>query len=171
MNKRLKIGALAACISFIALSLLLVYPSGPTSRMRGVVIAAPTFDNQTRIHEIRIYDNTSPTKQLVGTFTENNQTVDIDVGVAMGEIWIYAYVDNEYVPDNDDCYAVTRFTLTIDDPSDNTQYDNDALWFEDSSQQNGGTYWEVIYTAGFGPGWIVLTEGTWTITTKYEVYA
>lgn len=157
---------IAASVLAISLMLsLLVFPSPGTPTGVKLVMASNSF-GETRINSVKIRDNSSPT-QLLATFTASAQTATLEIGQVVGQIWVYVYIDDSYVIPPEP-FDATRVYLTIKNPANSVVYENYG-YFEDQTQRTG--YWEVIYSYGFGPDWITLTEGTWTVITKYEIYA
>ena len=161
---------IAASVLAISLVLaLLVFPSSGTPGGVKLVMTSsgnPDF-GETRISSVKIFDNSSPTQSLA-TFTASSQTATLEVGQVMGQTWVYVYIDDDYVGTPPDPIGNTRVYLTIKNPALSIVYENYG-YPVDYSPRTG--YWEVIYDYGFAPDWITLTEGTWTITTKYELYA
>lgn len=163
MNKRIKIGVTATFLGALVLSLLVVIPS-PMTRI-SLVISAPTFENDTRILSIRL-DNAE--NLLIRGFYENNVTEDIPVGQMLNRITVNVYISYSFAGSEGAAKANTRVYLVLRNPESTIVWENyvdNANPFEDH-----GTYWEVMKRS-MVVGNIELTEGTWTIETRYDVYA
>lgn len=164
MNKRIKVGTSAICISAIALAMLVITPS-PMSRIN-LVMSAPTFDNNTAIAEVRI-DNS--TNSQICSFTDNNTTADVDIGENVMRLQTVVYIHSDYASDAAAAQANTRVYMTITAPDESVKF-QDYLdnWAGGIEQQ--GDVWQVTKRDNTFTSFL-LTEGTWTVETKYEVYA
>lgn len=165
MDKRLKIGATLTGASLIVLAVLAAIPSGPFVNIKNTIVSAnPDFDNYTRISAIAFK---SEEGAPFATLTENNTIADVDVGTLLHSIFVDVLLKKEYADNEAAAFDCTRVYVTLKDPSDATVYENDLAI---SNGLDEDTYWILQYI-GTLPSDIELTEGTWTLTTKYEVYA
>lgn len=166
MNKRLKAGAILTSASVIAVALLIAIPSGPFVDVRlRIVSAAPSFDNTTRIYEVDIDNSVS-----VGNcqFFDNDTTNDVDVGYTVIRLQVHVYINKDYAATENAAHANTRVYMTIRKPDNTIHYEN----YLDNTTiiSDYTTYWKLVKRDNsFTP--FALTEGTWTVTTKYDVYA
>lgn len=168
MNNKIKIGVATVCMGALLLSIMLVQPS-PHARM-SIVTSAPTFDNNTAIAEIRV-DNVWNVQQLC-SFTENNTTSDVAVGQRVEGLQVKVYIHKDYASTSSEAIANTRMYITIEKPDTSTQWEG---WIDNwaGGYDEQGDVWQITKRENLvdvGDNF-VLTEGTWTITTKYEVYA
>lgn len=174
MDRRLKIGAAAVSVCFLAISLLLVYPSPLGVKIKTIVSADPTFDNNTAIDEVRI-DNWSSGIgfQQICSFTDNGTTADVDVGENVMRLQCVVYIHSDYASSAAEAIANTRIYMTVKDPSETIKYQG---WLDNQAGlvNQEGDVWKVTKRDNLDTdngASFLLTEGTWTITTKYEAYA
>lgn len=160
MDNRIKAGASIACVCAITLTLLVIFPS-PTAKMT-LVMSAPSWDNYTRIDKIEIRNDEDSN---IAIFTENDTTFDVDVGEVVDYVFVTVYLKKEYADNWQQAAEYTRVHMTIKNPADSTVFEG---YLDDIGQAGDvGTAWWITkkeYTEH------TLTEGTWTITTKYDAY-
>lgn len=164
MDKRIKVSIGAISICAIALALLVIVPS-PMSRIT-LVISAPTFDNNTSIKEI-VFDNED--SLILCQFTENNVTIDVDVDSVVHRISVVVYIDKQYASTQELAGANTQVYIIVKNPAESIIYE-DWLDNEPGLIDDQGDVWQVRKRDTLTSD-ITLTEGEWTIITKYDVYA
>lgn len=160
MNKRIKFGAGAISACLIVLSLMAIIPS-PMARIN-LVMSAPTWDNYTRFEEIRWFDDGDG---LVALFTENNTTYNVDVGEVTDYVEVTIWLKKEYADNWQDATSYTRVYMELEKP-DNTMVFEDYI-NDSSTVSDYGTAWRIVKKEYITQ---TLTEGTWTLTTRYDAY-
>ncbi len=171
---RLKLGkrqkAIVAGISAVAIAsfLLLTFPAsmiGNKAEIVSFVSASPPFDETTKIYHIYIEN---PDYVALANFYATTESTQVDIGETLHRLYATIYVSKTYASTVTQAMTYTRVNTTIKNPA-GTPIFSGSLDTHEGLVTDKGTYYEIDYWVGSLN--IEVTEGTWTIINKYEVFA
>ena len=147
----------------IAAFILLATVPPPGVNMTSVMVAAnPGLKTEnTKIYCVRITDPVT----AFAIFTATGQTANVEVGTNLQWVQVVVHIAKEHAVNETEAKSLTRVTVTIKDPGEVTVFD--ATMVADSVVVDRDDYWEVTYDGEDTPHDLV--EGTYTVTTKYEI--
>lgn len=142
-----------------------VPPPGVIMTHTGTMVSATPNGlktENTKIYCVRIPDPIT----AFAIFTATGQTATPPIGTNLQWVQVVVHIAKEYATDEGDAKDLTRVTVIIKDPEEATVFD--ATMVADSVVVDRDDYWEVTYWGEDTPHDLV--EGTYTVTTKYEIY-
>ncbi len=162
--KAYKIIGVSSALIVIAFLLLAIYPPQRIGQAEFVMFASATPTENTKISYIYMEN---PEYVALATFTDNTDTEMVDIGETIHRLYVYVYIAKTYASTVQQAMNYTRVYVEIEDPTTEVRF-SDYLDTHEGLVTSHDNYYEVSYWVGsLG---LEVIEGTWTITTQYDVY-
>ena len=144
--------------------LLAIYPPARIGNAKFVMFTSATPTENTKIKWISLEN---PDYAELARFTDNTDTEMVDIGETIHRIYVPVYIAKTYASTVQQAMNYTRVYVEIEDPTTEIRF-SDYLDTHEGLVTPYENYYEVNYWVGsIG---LEVIEGTWTITTQYDIY-
>lgn len=165
LGKKSKAIIAGMSVFVIASFLLLAFPASMIgNKAEFVLFASATPTENTKISYIYLEN---PQYVELATFTTSTDTAMVDIGETMHRLYVYVFIAKTYASTVQQAMAYTRVYVEIEDPTTEIRF-SDYLDTHEGLVTSYDNYYEVSYWVGSLNMEVI--EGTWTITTEYDVY-
>lgn len=163
-----RIGIVSAIVFSVAFVFSIFSAIGQiTSERTKIVMQGGGFPTSTtRLYQVTLIDNSQSNITIFTASSQNNYVVS---DTQLSRIYVHVYLDSSYASNANQAADYTRVYLSLMNPSESYVTENQSADLFSSEWNYYDNTWLVIYYHQYDSP-ITLTDGTWTLTTRYDAF-